>query len=245
MANYKLAKIGGKVVSGLTKLANLMLLNVMFIITSLPIVTIGASLSAMYTVTFKMVKDGETQIIKSYFKAFGKNFLQATAMWLLTLLALAVMAGDWYFAAYYPYDDVLLKKFFFIFAIVGTIVILAVTVFLFPLQARYKNTLGVHIKNAFLVALGSLPITLAVLLIWGVVIALCVYNYVVLVFYLGFVWLLFGIAAIFYLTSILMRKSLDKLDGTAQREEEIADMDPDEWHVTMESDDKTDEQSDI
>ncbi len=241
MAKNLITDVGNKVISGLTKLANLVLLNVMFIITSIPVITIGASLSAMYTVTFKMVKDQEGQIVKTYFKAFCRNFLQATALWLMTLLALAVMASDWYFAVYYPYDNELLKQFFLVFAIVGTILILAVSVFLFPLQARYNNSVKTHIKNALVVSMGRLPVTLAVLLIWGAVIALCIWNFQVLVLYLGFIWILFGFAAIFYLCSVLMRKSLDKLDGTAKREEEIKNMDPDEWHVALDNDEDQDD----
>ena len=52
------------------RMGDLMILNVLFIFFSIPIVTIGASTTALYTMTFKLLDETEGNLIKNYFKAF-------------------------------------------------------------------------------------------------------------------------------------------------------------------------------
>ena len=58
----------------LSKVCDLMILNVMCIICCLPIVTAGASITALYTITMKMVRGEESYIFKGFLKAFKENF---------------------------------------------------------------------------------------------------------------------------------------------------------------------------
>ncbi|MBE6975991.1 MAG: DUF624 domain-containing protein [Ruminococcaceae bacterium] len=76
---------GAKFYEFCTKMYELMWLNVLVFVTSLPIVTIGASFSAMHYVLVKIYRDEEEKITKDFFKSFGKNFLQATLIWLIYL----------------------------------------------------------------------------------------------------------------------------------------------------------------
>lgn len=76
------------------KIGWVFLLNILFLVTSLPIVTIGASSAAMYAVLNKMIEEKEFSLFKDYFRAFGKNFLSSTLMWLLMLVIMAVMMID-------------------------------------------------------------------------------------------------------------------------------------------------------
>ena len=67
---------------------DLMMLNIIFLIMCIPIVTIGANFTAMYYVTLKMIKNEETYIFRTYWKSFRENFKQATAIWLILLAVL-------------------------------------------------------------------------------------------------------------------------------------------------------------
>ena len=67
----------------LSKVCDLMILNVMCIICCLPIVTAGASITALYTITMKMVRGEESYIFKGFLKAFKENFKQSTIIWLI------------------------------------------------------------------------------------------------------------------------------------------------------------------
>ena len=70
----------------LSRMADLMILNVVFLITCIPIVTIGAAWSSLYYVTLKMVRNEESYIVRSYFKSFKQNFKQSTLMWIIVLI---------------------------------------------------------------------------------------------------------------------------------------------------------------
>ena len=77
-------------IRGLTKLADLMWLNALFIVTSLPIITIGASTAALYYETMRIVAGEESYITKDYFRAFKENFKKATIIWLISALLLCL-----------------------------------------------------------------------------------------------------------------------------------------------------------
>jgi uncharacterized membrane protein YesL len=76
------------------KLGWVFLMNILFIITSIPIVTAGASAVGMYTVFHKMIEERDFSFFGDYFRAFGRNFLKATVMWLLTLAVVLILAID-------------------------------------------------------------------------------------------------------------------------------------------------------
>ena len=84
----------GPIFRFLNKMADLCILNLIFMICCLPVITIGASLTALYTVTLKMSHDQEGYMARSFFKAFKENFRQATMIWVPSLLLLFVMLAD-------------------------------------------------------------------------------------------------------------------------------------------------------
>ena len=84
----------GPVFRFLNKMADLCILNLIFLLCCLPIITIGASVTALYSVTLKMSRDQEGYIARSFFKAFKANFKQATSIWIPSLLLLFIMLAD-------------------------------------------------------------------------------------------------------------------------------------------------------
>ena len=91
----KLFNLDSPVMVFLSKVANLMILNVLTIICCIPIFTAGAAITALYYVTIKMARGDDPYIIKGYFKSFKENFKQATIIWLIMLVILAIIAVDW------------------------------------------------------------------------------------------------------------------------------------------------------
>ena len=79
----------------LEKFGDLFIINILFIITSIPIFTIGAATTAMYAFTTKLVKDQEGPVWKSYWSAFKKNFKPATKAWLVVLVILALIVAEY------------------------------------------------------------------------------------------------------------------------------------------------------
>ena len=141
----------------LTKIADLMVLNILFCVTSIPLFTIGASWTALYSVTLKMVRDEEGSIFRSYFQSFRQNFRQATLLWLgvlavLTLMVLDIRALNGMTEGMVPG---LLRVGVELLAILGIMVLQ----YLFPSLARFEASLADTLKNACILAIANLPRT--------------------------------------------------------------------------------------
>lgn len=137
----------GKLAGFLNKLGDVMILNLLTVICCIPVVTVGAALTALYSVTLKMVKNEEGKIVHSYFKAFRDNFKQATALWGIGAGVLLLIAGDiyllrlWNDNTFTAYQGVLL----ILFVVAGLVLM-----YVFPVLARFDNTTKNTVKNAFL-----------------------------------------------------------------------------------------------
>lgn len=83
----------------LSKVCDMLILNVVFIFSCVPLFTIGASLSALNTIALKLVRREEPYIVKGFFKAFAANFKQSTIVWLLSVAVFLFFRYDYIIAA--------------------------------------------------------------------------------------------------------------------------------------------------
>ena len=88
--------VEGPVWNFLGKMTDIMILSLLFIVTSLPVITIGASLTALYAMMFRLSNNTEGRILKGYFKEFAAAFPRVTPLYLLMLLTAFLLAGDVY-----------------------------------------------------------------------------------------------------------------------------------------------------
>lgn len=143
------------------KAADLIILNILFVVCSLPVVTIGASATAMYYVTLKMVKNEESYISRSFFKSFKQNFKQATLIWLVLLAAAVLLWFDFDIMEQAGTDGI------FKFVEIGLYFILLlwgmIFTYVFPLLARFDNTVKNTFKNALKMAICHFPWTILLL----------------------------------------------------------------------------------
>ena len=84
------------VMVALTKMADLIIVNLLAFFCCLPIITVGASMTALHYVVLKIVRDEECYIVKSFFKSFKENFRQATVIWLIEVLLIIIFAADFW-----------------------------------------------------------------------------------------------------------------------------------------------------
>ena len=89
----KILSYDSPIISRLNSLANGMLINIVFLICCLPIVTIGAARTALFTVSFRWANQKEAGVAR-FFQAFLKNLKTSTIPWLLTLAGLAFLFYD-------------------------------------------------------------------------------------------------------------------------------------------------------
>ena len=92
----KIFDVDSPLMQGLSKMADLMFVNLLALLCCIPIVTVGASMTALHYMALKIVRNEECYIARGFFKSFKQNLRQGTVIWLLQLLITAVLAGDFY-----------------------------------------------------------------------------------------------------------------------------------------------------
>src|SRR5690606_11781225 len=84
----------------LSRIIDLVILNFLFILFSLPIFTIGSSISALYTVSLKLIQNKDPYIFKEFITAFKRNFKEATIIWIIMLVSGILLILDIKFLVY-------------------------------------------------------------------------------------------------------------------------------------------------
>lgn len=80
----------------LGRIADYVILNVLCVIFSIPLFTVGAAVTAKYYVAMKLARKEEPNVFKAFIKSFRDNFKQATLLWLLSVFLSAFLAMDWF-----------------------------------------------------------------------------------------------------------------------------------------------------
>ena len=139
------------------KLGDLILLNLLWTVCSIPVITIGASTTAVYYVKLKMVRDENDSTVRSFFHSFKDNFKQATAIWAIFLAVGLILAFDiWFFVTgQAPVPGIAGNL---MTAISGGMAILYLFtyIYVFPIQARFYNPVKYTIRNAFIMSIRHL-----------------------------------------------------------------------------------------
>lgn len=199
--------------SAMDKLGSLFWLNILCIVCSIPLFTIGASVTAMYYVTLKMARDEECYITKEFFRSFKQNFRQATLIWLLSALLGFVFIMDFRLLALsakggtpVPFSNV-------ITVVIGAMVIVfgMVESYVFPLLAKFDNSIRNTIKNSLLLSIRHLPWTALILVcnfLFPVAVVLAIYNQTML--WIIPIALCLGISSTAYLASFMFVRIFDK-----------------------------------
>ena len=131
------------------KVADLCILNIVCLICCIPIVTAGASITAMFFVTMKMVKNEESYIIKSFFKSFRQNFKQATVINLIMLAVAAILYVDLRIVNQMgqPISQILHVIF-----LAFTVLYAMVFMYIYPVLAKFYNSTRNTFINAVLMS---------------------------------------------------------------------------------------------
>lgn len=186
----------------LTKIFDMICLNIIWLICCIPIVTIGASTAALYSVMLKMVKNEEGYIFRSFLKAFKENFRQSTLIWLLFVLLSAVWWVDYRFSGAVGGQIGFLLR--IVFVVFGFILI-SVLIYALPLTARYVNSIGATLKNALILSLAKLPYTLVMVVITAGAVIASVWTTTTLMFALP-MWFFFGGSLVAWINSSILRR---------------------------------------
>lgn len=154
----------------IAKIFDLVILNLIFIFSCVPIITIGASTSALSYVTLKMVRGEDPYIWRNFWKSFRQNFKQGTLVWIFSILIFIFLGMDFY---------IINSQNTSLFAVVRILlwivcaVALSVFLYVFPVISHFVCTTKQSLKNALLMTFGHLPYTLMMLALAGLLLFLC------------------------------------------------------------------------
>ena len=200
----------------LLKLCNACYLNLLWFVCSIPIITIGASTTALYYVSLKLVRDEDSHVGAQFFRSFRENFRQATVIWLI-LLGLGLFLGaDGYILYHLRLSSAgsaaVLWTLILAVVIAAAIVYVIVLLYIFPLLASVSNTSRAMFKNAFLIGTHYL---FATILVFAVHFAM---------FFVVVAWftplLVFGEGLCALISAWLLNSILISVSGTPEDEEE-------------------------
>ena len=147
----------------IAKIFDLILLNLIFIFSCVPIITIGAALTAGHDACRRSIEGEGKGVTSNYFKSFKTNFIKATLLWLPFLVALIALVWSWIVLQITP---LLIIKFAL------TILWLIGFEWVFALQARFENTVAGTLKNAFIFGISHIAMTVALVIVDAVFVAL-------------------------------------------------------------------------
>ena len=190
-----------KLMQAMGRIGDLVILNLLFFISCLPLFTIGAASAALYTVCFQMGTEKESGIFRTYVHAFRENFKQGTVVFLI--LALFLLAGF--------FDTLLLSSLAgwlrYGCILTGILLVLAVLMYsyAFPLLSQFSNGIRSTLKNALFLSLGYLPRSLLIGALNVFPMALALLD-LYLFLQMGFLWISLYFSAAAYLSTLLLKK---------------------------------------
>lgn len=196
----------------LSRIVDLVVLNVITILYSLPVITLGGALAAMNYVLVHFVKGDETYIIRMFRKSFRENFKQGIPEGLLVLAIAGITAVD--LLALHGSESRAATLIMFMVTIFA-VMLFVTCVYMFALQSRYENTISGTILNAVRLAVGNLPRSAGIAIIWLIWILILVYLYKAASLF----FLIFGLSLPGYLCTLVYIRIFDNLESEEESQE--------------------------
>lgn len=201
-----LFSINGSFWGILNRFVDLVILNFLFIICCVPIVTIGASKTALYDVAKRLSKNEEGYIFRSFLKSFKNNFKASTIMWLIYVTSMVIIGVDLYICTIIDMDTVVVAS----TAVIVLLAILINMTFIYSivLQSTFENTLKNTVTNGFIISVSRLPFTVLILLVEMIPVGL--------IFFLTYYWpyiitflVVIGFSVLAYVNSFIFNRVLE------------------------------------
>lgn len=187
----------------LSKFWDLVKLNFMWLLFSLPVVTIGASTVAAYSVAMKMVDDEEGYVARSFVSAFKANMKQGVLMGLIFLAATYAVYLDYEINRVSEEGSIIL----IVIGIVSVFVYVAAMLYSFPLLARYENGIVATIQNSMEISRRYFGRTL--LIVTLLLVEYVVFHYNTVLLCLG---LLFGVSFAIFTVAAFSKRIFQELE---------------------------------
>ncbi len=197
----KLISQESPLIQALSRIADLILLNLVYLLTCLPIITIGAATTALYTVCFRLGTEREAGLLSTYFHAFCQNFKQATLIW----IPAALLFGDLLLTMFLSLSHAGLSIYLSLLGLIMFIWVAMIFGYVFPLISQFDNKIRLVLRNALILSLGYLPRSLLMTLL-NLIPFIVLLLHPVGFFCSGAIWITLYFAAAAYINTRLLRK---------------------------------------
>ena len=195
----------------LRRMFDLMVLNILWLLCCLPVFTFGPASSALARVMITLVRGGSEAVAKNFFIAFRRDFGRAVVLGLIGLLGLAIAVSDIRFALSLSGG---MKILFLIVAVLVSSLVFSYLAYIFALHAFFENSIAGQIRNALSLAAASPMETLAIWLCFAVPVAAILLLPQIVLVYIGFLYILFGVSCPAYFAAKHQAKVIARFDGT-------------------------------
>lgn len=199
-----LFNLNSRVMQGLAMVTNLVALNILWLICCVPIFTAGAATTALYHTIFQYHTHQDDEIFRPFFRAFRANFKQATLLWMLSLLAMGLLAFDLVYLLSWGLGTAVL-----FLLIVCAVFVLGIQLHLFPLIARFDMNTKPLLRTSASLSILHLPTTLLALILYSLPFAVFAYD-PMLFFQTGILWVGIWFSLVAYINGRILLKVWQK-----------------------------------
>ncbi|MCR5418529.1 MAG: DUF624 domain-containing protein [Lachnospiraceae bacterium] len=225
----KLFAFDSPVMQAISTATDYAILNILWIICSLPLFTAGAAMSAKYYVGMKLYKGESPAVFKSFFSSFASNLKQTIPISVASALAMAGLGADWYLLIKHEVPAFLKWGLFIV-----SLLFLMMLFCLFPMIARYEIRTRDAIKTALGMAGARFPRVFLAIFCF-------ILPFFIGIWYFKWAWLicLGAQTVMLYYNSGFFAKEFEKLEDRLHAQEDVQK--ETELEPENEEDDKTDE----
>lgn len=179
-------------------LCNLFILNVVFIITCIPVFTTGTALASLYYVIIREIKGEYGYLVRTYIREFKRNFKNGTLAFLMFFFSGVLLVFGFLF---WPLQGNMFSSIVTGILAAISLIWLVTLHYTFPLIGRFVNTTINSVKNAWGLAIRNLKWTFVLLLIDAGTVCFCLFisipKLVIVLFTFGFVLVVYLQSCIF------------------------------------------------
>lgn len=210
----------GPVIMMLGRIGDMIILNMLWLLCCIPIVTIGPATIAAHYVALKLVRDEGTSVAKMFVKSFRQNFRQGVVLGLMFLLIGGVLGFDLWLLltgriTFAPAGRLMMMSFLWLLMFLYLMVML----YLWAVMARFENTVKQTVFNAWVLAVANIRTTL-MMICWDVSLAAAAVLCAAFVPQLAVLFMVLGVPALFLLNAVKLRPLLDGWEKGGQGDKE-------------------------
>ena len=187
-------------------LADLIIVNVLLIITSIPVITGGAALCSAYSVMLKRVRREDPPVVKTFFRTFKSEFKRSTLIWIPLILITTFLLADLYIIFFMLGEEYQWLQYP---VLIVSYIVLSIALYIYPLMATYDTGMKALLKNCVLISFGNLPTTIFFTFIIIAILKIAVSSGKALIA-VGSIFLFMGFAILIYFFSVFLIRIFQK-----------------------------------